>query len=69
MRLSTWWAENRLHFPVHSEQALQYLSPPPTSVPSERLFFTAGNIYDEKQNQLDPEWGETLLFIKNNFEV
>ena len=66
---STWWVENRLHFPVLSELALHYLSPPPTSVPSEHLFYTAGDIYDEKRNRLDSEQDETLLFIKNNFEV
>lgn len=66
---STWWAENRLRFPVLSELALQYLSPPPTSVPSERRFSIAGDIYDEKRNRLDPERAETLLFIRNNFEV
>ena len=58
----TWWAENRARFPTLSKLALQYLSP--TSVPSERLFSTAGDIYDEKRNKLDPERAETLLFIK-----
>ena len=65
----TWWAENKLRFPVLSELAMQYLSPPPISVPSERLFSSAGDIYDEKRNRLDPERAETLLFIKNNLEV
>ena len=65
----TWWAENRARFPTLSKLALQYLSPPPTSVPSERLFSTAGDIYDEKRNKLDPERAETLLFIKNNLQI
>ena len=63
-----WWADgNRLRFPILGNLALKYLSPPPTSVPSERLFSTAGDIYDEKRNRLAPERAETLLFIKNNF--
>ena len=53
---------------VLSELALRYLLPPPISVPSERLFSTAGDIYDVKQNQLDSEREETLLFIKSNIE-
>ena len=64
---STWWDENTLHYPVFSELALQYLSLPPTSVPSERLFSIAGDIYDEKLNRLDPERAKTLPFIKKNF--
>ncbi|XP_003389647.1 PREDICTED: zinc finger BED domain-containing protein 4-like [Amphimedon queenslandica] len=64
-----WWAENKCRFPRLSELALQYLSPPPTSVASERLFSTAGDIYDEKRNRLDPERAETLLFIKNNIKL
>ena len=61
-----WWGNNKLRFPDLSEFALRYLSPPPTSVPSERLFSTAGDIYDQKRNRLDPERAEVLLFIKNN---
>ena len=62
-----WWGNNKLRFLDLSELALRYLSPPPTSVPSERLFSTAGDIYDQKRNRLDPERAEVLLFIKNNF--
>ena len=63
----TWWNENKARFELLSRLALKYLSAPPTSVQSERLFSTAGDIYDEKQNHLAPERAETLLFIKSNF--
>ena len=65
----TWWANNKTRFPSLAKLAQRYLSAPPTSVPSERLFSGAGDIYDEKRNRLAPENAETLLFIKNNFQV
>ena len=62
-----WWKENRSRFKPLSCLASKYLSAPPTSVPSERLFSIAGHIYDEKHNRLSPERAETLMFIKNTF--
>ena len=56
-------------FPYLAKIVLKYLSAPPTSVPPERLFSGAGNIYDEKRNRLAPEKAEMLLFIKNNFKL
>ena len=61
-----WWAENKTRFPPLAQLALRYLSSPPTSVPSETLFSTAGDIYDEKRNRLAPERAEMLMFIKKN---
>ena len=65
----TWWEENKPRFLPLAKLAQRYLSAPPTSVPSERLFSGAGDIYDEKRNRLAPERAESLLFIKNNFNV
>ena len=52
-----------MRFPVLAKLAQLYLSAPQTSVPSERFFSTAGDIFDEKHNRLLPEKAETLLFI------
>ena len=64
-----WWATNKFRFPVLAKLARRYLSASPTSVPSERLFSTAGDIYDEKRNRLSPEHAEVLMFIKSNFHL
>ena len=64
-----WWATNKLRFPILAKLARRYLSVPPTSVPSERLFSVAGDLYDEKCNRLSPEHAEELLFIKSNFHL
>ena len=52
-----------------SQLARRYLSAPPTSVASERLFSAAGDIYDEKRHSLEPERAETLLFINKNYQL
>ena len=63
----SWWADNAMRYPCISSLVRQYLSAPPTSVPSERLFSGASNLYDDRRNRLAPERAEVLLLIKNNF--
>ena len=64
----SWWAENKIRFPALAKLSQKYLSAPPTSVPSERLFSGAGEIYDPKKNRLAPERAE-MLFIKKGFTM
>ena len=59
-----WW-RYKARFPQLAKLAQQYLAPPPTSIPSERVFSGASDLYDEKRNHLNPEKAEILLFIKN----
>jgi len=49
--------------------AQRYLSVPPTSVPSERLFSSAGLLDTDRRNRLLPERSEQLLFTKHNLDV
>ena len=65
----TWWTENSTRFPALAKLAQRYLSAPATSVPSERLFSGAGEVYYDQRNRLAPERAEMLLFIKNNFSL
>ena len=45
---------------------IQYLGVVATSVPSERLFSTAGNIVTAKRCALEPENVEKLVFLHDN---
>jgi len=64
-----WWSTNKVCSPHLAVLAQRYLSAPPTSVPSERLFSIAGDVYDEKRNRLSTDNVEALLFIKGNFHL
>lgn len=47
-----WWRDNKDIFPILSNLAAKYLSSPPTSVESERVFSIGGNIYSPHRNRL-----------------
>ena len=63
------WGDNKARFPQLAKLAQQYLAAPPTSIPSERVFSGASDLYDEKQNRLNLVKAEILLLIKNNFSL
>ena len=44
----------------------KYLSAPPSSVDSERMFSAAGRIYMENRNKLAPDHAEQLVFLMKN---
>ena len=49
-----------------SKAAQRYLSSPATSVPSERLFSSAGDICSDKRTCMFAENVERLVFLKAN---
>lgn len=61
-----WWKINMTRFPSLCHAAKRYLSAPPTSVPSERLFSTAGDTFSETRSCLNADNMERLVFLKAN---
>ena len=59
-----WWKRKSSPYPNLSILAKRYLCIPSTSVPSERVFSTAGDIVTARRSQLDPEHVDTLVFLK-----
>ncbi|XP_057197562.1 zinc finger BED domain-containing protein 4-like [Triplophysa rosa] len=64
-----WWRENSSKYPLLSPLAKAYLSIPATSVPSERVFSTAGDIVTAKRSQLLPEIADMLILLKKNMTI
>jgi len=65
----TWRSRNASRFPLMSKLAKKYLAPPPSSVASERLFSTAGDVLTDNRNRLLPERAEELIFLKVNMPL
>ena len=64
----SWWNSNKKKYTHLARFARRYLSAPPSSVYSERLFSEAGNLYEQKRNRLLPKTGEKLLFLHHNLK-
>ena len=64
-----WWKENASCFPAILKVAQKYLAIPATSVPSERVFSTAGNIVNHKRSCLVPDNVNMLTFLNKNAKL
>lgn len=61
-----WWKNNAIKYPLLSNVAKYYLCIHATSVPSERVFSTAGDIATAQRAALSGENVDILIFLKKN---
>jgi hypothetical protein len=61
-----WWKEREIYFPRLSRLASEYLCVQATSVASERVFSTTGDIVSATRACLSPENVNALVFLKKN---
>lgn len=66
--LRGYWYRHKNEWPALTRLALSYLSCPPSSVTSERVFSLAGNIVTKKRCALLPGNIGKLAFIKFNYK-
>nr|XP_055034732.1 E3 SUMO-protein ligase ZBED1-like isoform X2 [Misgurnus anguillicaudatus] len=64
-----WWRENEKEYPLLACMAKRYLCVPGTSVTSERVFSTAGDIITAKRSCLTPGHVNELLFLQKNLSI
>ncbi|XP_067948816.1 E3 SUMO-protein ligase ZBED1-like [Watersipora subatra] len=62
----TWWSQHETSFPCLAKLAKKYLCIQASSVASERLFSTAGNIITARRNSLKPAKVNQLCFLSTN---
>ncbi|XP_059923557.1 E3 SUMO-protein ligase ZBED1-like [Gadus macrocephalus] len=62
----TWWRSREGELPLLARLAGHYLCVPGTSVASERVFSTAGDIITAKRSCITPEHVNELLFLNKN---
>ena len=64
-----WWKMHAEEYPLLARQAKRYLCVPGTSVPSERVFSTAGDIVTAKRSCLTSQHVDQLLFLHKNLQI
>ena len=62
------WRKIKDLYPSVARAARYYLSIPPSSIYSERLFSLAGLVQEEHRSRLLPVRGEQLIFINKNLK-
>ena len=63
-----WWHKILSIYPIICKLAQKMFSFVATSVPSRRLFSSAGNVITEKISCLTPEHADQLIFLFENFD-
>ncbi|CAL9695312.1 unnamed protein product [Knipowitschia caucasica] len=67
----TWWKRNQSKYPHIAKLAryYMYLAVPGSSVPSERVFSTSGDIVTAKRSTLSPDNVDILVFLKKKMKL
>ena len=58
-----------MHYPNLYITVKNYMCIPATSVSSERVFSTAGNLINSKRQRLTPDNVDMLMFLNKNYEI
>ena len=65
-----WWEKSgKVLFPNLYPTAIKYLVIPATSVPSERIFSTAGSVLTKKRNKLGPKNANIIITLNSNVDL
>ena len=64
-----WWKSNQEKYPILSKLAKTYLCIPATSVASERIFSTAGDVVTAQRSCLSADQVDMLIFLKKNYKI
>ncbi|XP_065665553.1 uncharacterized protein LOC136086979 [Hydra vulgaris] len=64
-----WWSKCGMQFEKLKKMALKYLTAPPSSIESERLFSAGGDIYEATRSRLKADNGEYLMFVHYNLKL
>ena len=63
-----WWKQHQQELPGLTKLAVKYLVVQATSVPSERVFSTAGDIVTAQRSCLHKDAVDALIFLKKNLD-
>ncbi len=63
-----WWKAHAYKFPLVPRLAKSLFCVPATSVPSERVFSTAGDIVTQQRANLKSKHVDVLIFLKKNLQ-
>jgi len=63
-----WWKEHQHEYSLLSHLAKRYICIPSTSVSSERVFSTTGDIITAQRSALLPEHVDQILFLIKNLK-